>query len=121
MTTAIGTTTMLMKTPPLLHVAQKCSFKNFKCKKQGETLAIFFLGALPFHCKLSMSKLLIKVCQFFAHNLLLLSLILLHSSALFVYLHLLGFYSSLAILLATRRQIHISFTPASNIVCTIAQ
>jgi hypothetical protein len=44
MTTAIGTTTMLMTTPPLLHVAQKGTFKIFKCKckKHGETLAIFF-------------------------------------------------------------------------------
>jgi hypothetical protein len=36
------TTTMLMATPPLLHIAQKGTFKIFKCKKHGETLAIFF-------------------------------------------------------------------------------
>jgi hypothetical protein len=42
MTTAIGTTAMLMATPPLLHVAQKGTFKIFECKKHGETLAIFF-------------------------------------------------------------------------------
>jgi hypothetical protein len=46
MTTTIGTTTMLMATPPLLHVAQKGTFKIFKCKKHGETLAIYFLGAM---------------------------------------------------------------------------
>jgi hypothetical protein len=80
----------------------------------------FFLGALPFHCKLSLSKLLIKVYQFFTHALLLLSLILLHSLAFFVYLHLLGFYSSLVNLITTRCHLHISLTTASNIVCTIA-
>jgi hypothetical protein len=42
MTTAIGMTTMLVTTPPLLHVAQKGPFKIFKCKKHGQTLAIFF-------------------------------------------------------------------------------
>jgi hypothetical protein len=42
MTTTIETTTTLMATPPLLHVAQKGSFKIFECKKHGETLAIFF-------------------------------------------------------------------------------
>jgi hypothetical protein len=46
MTTAIETTTMLMPTPSLLHVAQKAPFKIFKCKKHGETLAIFLSGAL---------------------------------------------------------------------------
>jgi hypothetical protein len=46
MTTTIGTTTTLMPTPPLLHVAQKGTFKIFKCKKHEETLANFFLGAL---------------------------------------------------------------------------
>jgi hypothetical protein len=42
MTAAIGTTTMLMTTSPLLYVAQKGTFKNFECKKHGETLANFF-------------------------------------------------------------------------------
>jgi hypothetical protein len=42
MTTMIKTTTMLMTTPPRLQVAQKGTFKNFKCKKHEETLAIFF-------------------------------------------------------------------------------
>jgi hypothetical protein len=45
MTTTIETTTMLMPTPPQLHVAQKGSFKIFKCEKHGETLE-FFLDAL---------------------------------------------------------------------------
>jgi hypothetical protein len=55
MTTAIETTTMLMTTPPLLHVAQKGS-KNFHCKKHGETLEFFFFTThlvhrrLPSHC-----------------------------------------------------------------------
>jgi hypothetical protein len=34
-----------MPTPSLLHVAQKGSFKIFKSKKHGETLAIFFWRA----------------------------------------------------------------------------
>jgi hypothetical protein len=42
MTTAIGTTMVLMATPPLLHVAHKDTFKTFKCKKHEESLAIFF-------------------------------------------------------------------------------
>jgi hypothetical protein len=48
-------------------------------------------------------EVLIKVCQFFAHTLPLLSLILLLSLAVFVQLHLLGFYSSLVIPITTRR------------------
>jgi hypothetical protein len=35
-----------MPTPPPLHVAQKGTFNIFKCKKHGETLAKFILGAL---------------------------------------------------------------------------
>jgi hypothetical protein len=34
---------MLMAASPLHHVAQKGSFKIFKCKKHGETLENFFL------------------------------------------------------------------------------
>jgi hypothetical protein len=41
-TTTIKTTTMLMPSPSLLHVAQKGPFKIFKCEKHGETLEIFF-------------------------------------------------------------------------------
>ena len=48
MTTAIGTTTMLMATPPLLLVAQKGTFKILKVKNMGKP-SQFFLGALPFH------------------------------------------------------------------------
>jgi hypothetical protein len=64
--------------------------------------------------------LVTKVNQIIAHTLPLLSLILLHSLAVFVRLHLLDFYSSLVILITTRRHLHIGLTPASNIVCAIA-
>jgi hypothetical protein len=42
MATTMETTTMLMPTSPLPHVAQKGTFKIFKGKKHGETLANFF-------------------------------------------------------------------------------
>jgi hypothetical protein len=63
--------------------------------------------------------LVIKVCQNFALILPLPSLILLHNLAVFVRLHLLDFYSSLVILITTGRHLHISLTPASDIVCAI--
>jgi hypothetical protein len=47
--------------------------------------------------------LLIKGYQFFAHTLPILLLTLLHSWAILVHLHLIGFYSSLVIPITTRR------------------
>jgi hypothetical protein len=46
MATTIEMTTMLMPTPPLLHVAQKGPFKIFKSKKHGKTLEFFFLAVI---------------------------------------------------------------------------
>jgi hypothetical protein len=62
--------------------------------------------ALLFHCTVeshSQSYYIIKVHQFFAHTLPLVSLILLHNLAISVHLHLLGFYSSLVIPITTCR------------------
>jgi hypothetical protein len=42
MTTAIGTTTMLMATPPLLHVAQKSTFKFLNVNNMGKPSQFFF-------------------------------------------------------------------------------
>jgi hypothetical protein len=42
MTTAIGTTTMLMTTPPLLQVAEKALFEISNVKNMGKPLNIFF-------------------------------------------------------------------------------
>jgi hypothetical protein len=62
-------------------------------EKVGKSSQLFnlYLGALSFLCRISISKLLIKVHQFFAHTLPPLPLILLHSLAVFFHLRLLGF------------------------------
>jgi hypothetical protein len=81
----------------------------------------FFLGALSLHYRISSSKLLIKVYQFFAHTIPLLSLILLHSLAVFVRLHLLDFYSSFSRShYNSLLPLDISLTTTPNIACTIA-
>jgi hypothetical protein len=79
-----------------------------------------FLGALPFHCRISLSNLLIKAYQLFTHTLPLLSLILLNSLAVFVHLHLLSCYSSLAFPTTTRCHLQMSLKTASNIVYNLA-
>jgi hypothetical protein len=44
----IKTTMTIMTTRPQLYVTFKAALNIFKCKKQGEALAIFFADALTF-------------------------------------------------------------------------
>jgi hypothetical protein len=49
--TMITTTMTTMSTRPLLHIAQKGCFKNFKYEKQRETLEFFFLCTYLIHSR----------------------------------------------------------------------
>jgi hypothetical protein len=48
MMTTIKTTKMLMATPPLPHVAQKGTLKNFKSKKHGKPSQFFLIWYITF-------------------------------------------------------------------------